>query len=158
MPAPRVVVVFASRHGGTERLAMNAAVGAVEMRGEIRLRRLPDSSAELRPDAAWLAKEYVAPRDADAAWADAIIFLAPSWLSPQSPDLHRWFASLAAVRASGRWRLRTAAVVSRSPARTAIEQRFTALGLALIDPPAAALPLEAARLLGQAVARNTTSP
>ena len=76
-----VVVVFYSRLGSTERLALAAAVGAVQARANIRLRRLPDATddavinsfPEWRANRDRMRKEYVAPRDADAEWADAIL-------------------------------------------------------------------------------------
>ena len=58
-----VVVVFPCRGESIERLALAAAVGAVEGRANIRLRCL-----EAAPDL-----EFIAPRDADAEWADAIL-------------------------------------------------------------------------------------
>jgi len=146
----RVVVVFASRRGSTERLATAAAVGAVEMRGEIRLRLLPDSASDLPPEGAYLAKEYVPPRDADAAWADALILLLPSWLDPASPDLERWFTSLDAIRQSGRWRLRAAAVIAPDATRAAVEPRLAALGLSIIPPPTTVASPEDARMFGRA--------
>ena len=50
-----VLVVFYSRYGITEQLALAASVGAIQMRGSIRLRRLPDlAEAEaIRADAVW---------------------------------------------------------------------------------------------------------
>ena len=39
-----IVVTFYSLHGLTEKLALAAAVGAVQGRANIRLRRLPDSA------------------------------------------------------------------------------------------------------------------
>jgi hypothetical protein len=59
-----VVVVFDASDGETEKLALAAAVGAVQGRANIRLRRLPESADSI---------EYVAPREADALWADAVI-------------------------------------------------------------------------------------
>jgi hypothetical protein len=59
-----VVVVFCSGSESMERLALAAAVGAVQGRANIRLRRLPGAIESM---------EYVAPRDSDAEWADAIM-------------------------------------------------------------------------------------
>lgn len=58
-----VIVVF---RGSAEPLALAAAVGAVQGRANIRLRRLLETDGETD-------QEYVAPRDADAEWADAIL-------------------------------------------------------------------------------------
>ena len=66
-----VVVVFYSRTGSTERLALAAAVGAVQGRALIRLRRLPDSAdeADIGSDPEWkrnlvrMNKEFIALRE-----------------------------------------------------------------------------------------------
>jgi hypothetical protein len=83
--APNVVVIFYSRHGKTEQLALSAGVGAIQARANIRLRRLPDVAdpETIRSDAAWsenlerVKQEYIAPREADAQWADVVILAAP---------------------------------------------------------------------------------
>jgi hypothetical protein len=66
-----VVVVFCGDESA-ERLAQAAAVGAVQGRANIRLRRL----AETDPRQAQ-PQDYIAPRSADAEWADAIIACMP---------------------------------------------------------------------------------
>jgi hypothetical protein len=71
-----VLVVFYSCCGNTERLALAAAVGAVQARASIRLRRLTDSGENISECAGTLArmrKEYVPPKQADLIWADAVI-------------------------------------------------------------------------------------
>jgi len=71
-----VLVIFHSRSGATEKLALAAAVGAVQARANIRMRRLPDSSEESSPGNEALVRmrrEYVPPTKTDALWADAII-------------------------------------------------------------------------------------
>jgi len=71
-----VLVVFYSCSGHTEKLALAAAVGAVQARGSIRLRRLSDS-CEDRPEhreaLSRMRSEYVPPAPADVVWADAVI-------------------------------------------------------------------------------------
>ena len=71
-----VLVIFSSCTGDTEKLALAAAVGAVQARASIRLRRLPDQSAEIGEDLDRMRREYVPPTAADAAWADAVIIAA----------------------------------------------------------------------------------
>ena len=76
-----VVVVFYSRHGNTEQLALAAGVGAVQAHANIRLRRLKDlADAEtIARDPRWtenlerMNRDYIAPREIDAEWADAIL-------------------------------------------------------------------------------------
>ncbi len=80
-----VLVVFYSRRGKTEKLALAAGVGAIQARANIRLRRLPDlASAEtILRDAEWnenlerMTKDYIAPREIDAEWAQVVILAAP---------------------------------------------------------------------------------
>ena len=68
-----VLVIFSSCTGATEKLALAAAVGAVQARASIRLRRLPDQSPGNGEDLIRLRREYVPPTVRDTAWADAVI-------------------------------------------------------------------------------------
>jgi hypothetical protein len=80
-----VMVVFYSRYGKTERLALAAGVGAIQARANIRLRRLADLTdlETIQADAAWnenlqrMKKDYIAPREVDAQWTDVVILAAP---------------------------------------------------------------------------------
>jgi len=84
-----VMVVFYSRYGETERLALAAGLGAVQARANIRLRRLKDlANAEtIERDPRWsenlqrMLADYIAPREIDADWADVILVAS----SPDSP-------------------------------------------------------------------------
>jgi hypothetical protein len=79
------MVVFSSRYGDAEKLALAAGVGAVQARANIRLRRLADltPAEEIARDARWagmqerLKADYIAPREIDADWAHVVIFAAP---------------------------------------------------------------------------------
>jgi len=71
-----VLVIFYSCCGETEKLALAAAVGAVQARANIRMRRLTDSGeqiAECQDTLARMRREYVPPTAVDTAWADAVI-------------------------------------------------------------------------------------
>jgi NAD(P)H dehydrogenase (quinone) len=84
-----VMVVFYSRYGETERLALAAGLGAVQSRANIRLRRLKDlADAEtIERDPRWtenlqgMLADYIQPREIDADWADVILVAS----SPGSP-------------------------------------------------------------------------
>ena len=55
---------------------MAAAVGAVQARANIRMRRLPDSGEDIpecKEALARMRREYVPPTQADVLWADAVI-------------------------------------------------------------------------------------
>jgi hypothetical protein len=80
-----VLVVFYSRYGDTERLALAAGLGAIQEEANIRLRRLADNAdaGTIGADAAWSAslarmqRDYVTPRPADPVWADLIVLATP---------------------------------------------------------------------------------
>ena len=80
-----VLVVFYSRHGTTEKLALAAGLGAIQARANIRLRRTADladrqtidASAEWRENVAGMSRDYVAPRPSDPLWADVIVLATP---------------------------------------------------------------------------------
>jgi NAD(P)H dehydrogenase (quinone) len=92
-----VVIVFCSRSGSTERLALAAAVGAVQARANIRLRRLPWLPGTNEVESERMEREYIAPRDADTLWADAIIFGMPAVMEGLSAELNGYFESLAGL-------------------------------------------------------------
>src|SRR6266516_5048569 len=104
-----VLVVFYSRCGTTEKLALAAAVGAVKARADIRLRRLTDVTevAQCRDEIARMRKEYVAPAEGDILWADAIIFVLPPELDASSAECAVYVDLLRRLNKAG----------GRSPAR-----------------------------------------
>jgi hypothetical protein len=82
---PIILIIFHCQTGDTEKLALNAAVGAVQSRAFIRLRRLPDMG--MVPDNEALLrmrKEYVPPTEKDILGADAIILVAAPDFSEDS--------------------------------------------------------------------------
>ena len=82
-----ILIIFYCRTGSAERLALAAAVGAVQARANIRLRRLRDTSAETgSEDLARMCKEYVPPTEADVLRADAIVFTAPANFTTSSQE------------------------------------------------------------------------
>ncbi|UWZ85202.1 NAD(P)H-dependent oxidoreductase [Occallatibacter riparius] len=99
-----LLVVFYSRGGETERLAVWIAEGAVQAGASIKLRRARDIAPEERiaADAAWqkargrMHQEYAAPRPADAEWADVIAFGTPAAPGVTSPELGAYLEWLAA--------------------------------------------------------------
>ena len=74
MSQPIVLVTFSCQTGDTERLALSAAVGAVQARALIRLRRIPDvDQGSQNTEVVRMRKEYVAPAEADVLGADSLI-------------------------------------------------------------------------------------
>lgn len=94
-----VLVVFYSRYGNAERLALAAGVGAIQAKANIRLRRVPDLASEdaIAADASWkenwerMKLDYVAPREADAPWADVVVLVMPA---DSSAELERYLTML----------------------------------------------------------------
>jgi NAD(P)H dehydrogenase (quinone) len=80
------LVVFYSRYGTEERLALAAGLGAIQADANIRLRRVADraDSATIEADAEWktnlarMNRDYVVPRPVDPVWADVIILATPA--------------------------------------------------------------------------------
>jgi multimeric flavodoxin WrbA len=166
MPAPVVVVTFYSRSGETERLATAAAVGAVQARAGIRMRRLmepdgdaaiaqhPDSAAEIRR----MRTEYVPPREADLLAADAIVLALPDDVESSSPVCAGFLELLRAAAADGRLAGRAAAVIGARRASGAIRDTLAHCGY-MVLPVAregGALDVDRAVALGRQLVAGVT--
>ena len=105
-----VVVTFSSRCGATEALALAAAVGAVQGRALIRLRRLPDDGApprledspECQEALARLRKEYVPPTEADITGNDALILVPPAGSTTDSTEWAPFVSLLTTLGSAGK--------------------------------------------------------
>ena len=105
-----VVVTFSSRCGATEALALAAAVGAVQGRALIRLRRLPDDGAPAREQdspgcqetLARMRKEYVAPTEADLTGNHALILAPPAGSTTDSREWAAFVSLLTRLGADGK--------------------------------------------------------
>jgi hypothetical protein len=74
MPQTIVLIIFSCQTGDTEKHALSAAVGAIQARALIRLRRLPDPDGiQATETLVRMRKEYVAPTEADINGADVVI-------------------------------------------------------------------------------------
>ena len=155
-----VVVVFHSRIGSTERLALAAAVGAVQGRANIRLRRLPDTGFEAAVEfvPGWkenrerMNMEYVAPREADATWADAIVAGMPSGIGALSAEFGSYFNSLDALRDRGNLEGKIGASFTRAVGTDPLYAAIHRAGLIPLPFMPDSDPLTAARLQGRRVA------
>ena len=147
-----VVVVFFSRTGATEQLALAAAVGAVQGRANIRLRRLPDvaDEATIAGNPQWkenrerMNKEYVAPRETDAAWADAIVIGIAAGTDNVSPEFGAYTGKIGAVFADG-------------SGNHALRASMERAGLIVLPDERASDALTEARLLGRRAAEAARS-
>lgn len=147
-----VVVVFYSRTGGTEQLALTAAVGAVQGRANIRLRRLPEPAedAAIAANPEWsenhrrMNKEYVAPRETDATWADAIVIGVAAGAEKISPEFQGFAGKVGAVFGDG-------------PGADALRAAMERAGLIVLPEEHAENGAAAARLLGRRAAEAARS-
>jgi hypothetical protein len=125
-----VVVIFYSRGGATERLAHAAAVGAVQARAGIRLRRMPDADPQAtlerypssREALQRMHREYVAPREADILAADGLVLASRDDMDAAAPEWRPLVELLAKLHGEGRLAGKAAGVV-----RNAASESFSAL-------------------------------
>lgn len=102
MSNPRILIAFYSRTGVTEALANGIAEGARSSSAEVRLRHAREFvSPEIMARApGWkeaaeaMNEKYEAPTEADAEWADAIIFGTPTRFGNASAELKAYIDSL----------------------------------------------------------------
>jgi NAD(P)H dehydrogenase (quinone) len=169
MQDTNVLVTFCSRTGSTERLALAAALGAVQARAFIRLRWLSEIADDHTVDAvpgwrenrARMNKEYVAPREADFLWADALVIAIPAGASVSSSELKTHLESLKVLHTAGKLHAKagsafTAGSTGTGQSDAALVSLYSALAeLDLILVPSGQTPtkdaVESARLQGRRV-------
>ena len=146
MPSSNVLIVFYSRCGSTEKLAATAAVGAVQARAAIRLRRIPDAdsqddSGDCQDAMVRMRREYVAPAERDVVWADAIVFAAPDKGGARSGDWKSCLTLLGRLRDEGTLDGKLAVVLNpasrsenRSRASTSVSASILELGFIVLPP------------------------
>ena len=143
MNQTEVLITFYSRRGSTERLALATAVGAVQARANIRLRRLPDSgiattveeSRECKETLARMRKEYVAPTEVDVLRADALVFVAPFGFNTSSGEWTEYFSLLTRLQSEGKLHGKVGAAIAASGTALAVlSATILQLGLIAIPP------------------------
>ena len=160
MPPVTVVITFYSRCGSAETLASRAAVGAVQARANIRLRRVPDLSAQktleefpdCRETLVRMHKEYVAPTEADMSGADAIVLVPPAGFDASSAEWASYFGVLKKLKSEGKLAGKVGAVVDAGSESTLRSFSSALHELGLTVPPAVSGSREA---LGSAAERAT---
>ena len=157
MTTVNTLIVFYSRYGRAEKLALAAGVGAIRARANIRLRRVADFAAAdtIRSDSDWqrnldrMNMDYVVPRPADPTWADLLIFATPA---DHSAELEGYIASLSSIRSMAG---KIAAPLAVDDSESALKPLYVAAASAgLIVAPAgatAADPVARALAYGQRV-------
>lgn len=110
MPSSDVLIAFYSRSGVTEKLALAVAEGARTAGAQVRLRRargvvsrevmaLAPGWSE-QPEA--MNDRYDAPTEADAEWADAIVFGTPTRFGAVSSELKAYIDGVGGLWFQGR--------------------------------------------------------
>ena len=110
MASANVLIAFYSRSGVTEALANAIAEGARAAGAEVRLRRAREvvSAAVMAKAPGWtdqaaaLNAKYEAPTEADAEWADAIVFGSPTRFGGASAELKSYIDGLGGLWMQGK--------------------------------------------------------
>lgn len=110
MSKPKVLIAFYSRNSSTEILANAIAQGAIEEGAEVRLRRAREFVSDevmasvpgWRENAAVMNEKYEAPTEADAEWADAIVFGTPTRFGSISSELKAYIDGLGGIWFQGK--------------------------------------------------------
>jgi len=106
----KVLIAFYSRGGVTEALAKAVAEGAVAEGAEVKLRRAREFVGEdvMKKAPGWLEGAqrmnalYQAPTEADAEWADAIVFGTPTRFGSMTAELKAYIDSLGGLWFQGK--------------------------------------------------------
>src|SRR5262245_50220123 len=130
MSPAEVLIVFHCKTGAAESLALAAAVGAVQARAMIRLRRVPDvDSGDSDEALTRMRKEYVAPAEADVIRANALIFVAHANFS-EDAEWKEHFGLLVRLKHEGKLTGKFAAVLGETrEAGDALTQTIGRFGL-----------------------------
>ncbi|WP_020655167.1 NAD(P)H:quinone oxidoreductase [Massilia niastensis] len=110
MSKPRILIVFYSRNSSTEILANAIARGAAAEGAEVRLRRARELVGRdlMQQVPGWvdaadaMNEQYPAPTEADAEWADAIVFGTPTRFGSVSSELKAYIDSLGGLWFAGK--------------------------------------------------------
>ncbi|MDM0001037.1 NAD(P)H:quinone oxidoreductase [Variovorax sp. J22P240] len=110
MSKPKVLIAFYSRNSSTELLAKAVAEGAIAEGAEVRLRRAREfvSHDVMRQSPGWSERatemntKYEAPTEADAEWADAIVFGTPTRFGSICAELKAYIDTLGGLWFQGK--------------------------------------------------------
>lgn len=125
MSLTRVLIAFYSRTGSTEALALAVAEGARAAGAEVRLRRAREVvGPEVMAYAPGWAEQaeamnarYEAPTEADAEWADAIVFGTPTRFGSVASELKAYIDGLGGLWFQGRLNGKAGSVFGSSSAK-----------------------------------------
>ena len=157
------LITFSSRTGETEKVALAAALGAVQARAFIRLRWLRenvddqtiDSVSGWRENRDRMAREYIGPREIDFLLADVLVLGMPARDGVPSPEWKTYLEGLQVLQSAGKLhgKVATAFAVGSDSALVSLCSVLEGLDLILVPPDltAAANAAEGARLHGRRV-------
>jgi multimeric flavodoxin WrbA len=136
-----VLITFYSRCGTTEKLALAAAVGAVQARAQIRFRRLVDvgevpaqEGSECQKALERMRKEYIAPKEADVLRADVIIFVAPVDFSSISAEWTEHLDLIEELKSAGKLEGKVAAAIQSDAGLDALATVILRSGFIVVPP------------------------
>ncbi len=140
-----VMVAFYSTRGSTERLSTAVAVGAVQGRAGIRLRRMPDRApqarvherSEVKESLERMRKEYVTPTESDVIAADALVFGVPEDFALESGEWKAYLDLLARLGSEGKLLGKVGLALGSEPGLSAFSHAIAPLGLATPGPGSA---------------------
>jgi NAD(P)H dehydrogenase (quinone) len=124
------VVIFYSRYGHTESLALAAGVGAIQARANVRLRKIPETG-----DGQTTESEYIPPRQIDLEWADMLVLAIPS----DAPDeMNRYLGTLKDLsgKIAAPFTSRSITHGEKDPALLALYAAAARAGLMVVPAPA----------------------
>lgn len=163
-----VVVAFYSRCGSSETRALTAAVGAVQARALIRMRRMTDRDASPAPaegpdcadNLSRMQREYVPPTEADILGTDGLIIAVPGGSTPAAAEWAPFVGVLSKLCADGKLRGKVAGIVDGGDpsAVEAFAALLHGLGFIVVPPVGVEAPVpdaegvERARAQGRFVA------
>ena len=155
------LVTFSSRNGLTEKVALAAALGAVQARSLIRLRwlrenvddQILDRVPEWKENRRRMTREYIAPREIDFLWADVLVIGMPARDGASSIELKTYLGALGALNSAGKLRGKVATAFAVDAELISLCSVLDGLDLIVVPPEASAdrNAAEGARLLGQRV-------
>lgn len=156
------LVVFYSRYGTTEKLALAAGLGAIQADANIRLRRVADraDAATIGADASWkknldrMNRDYVVPRPADPVWADVIILATPA---ESCEEIEAYVASLSSFGSMTGKLAAPLAPGNRASSLTPISAAAERCGLVVAACGDGGDPIDTARTFGQRVTEMARS-
>ncbi len=165
MSTPRILVVFYSRNRSTELLAQAVAEGAMELGADVRLRRVREMVGPevMRQAPGWLENatamnaRYEAPTEADAEWADAIVFGTPTRFGAISSELKAYIDGLGGLWFQGKLNGKAGSVFGSTSSRhggnestlLSIYPTMAHLGLIIVRP---AMPMQSCSRPGRHMA------